>query len=261
MDKTVAQYTRDALRLCGQMERPGRGYSPEQLEEVTFFLNQMLDSWNTLRNRIFTVSIAVYTLTSNLQYYLIGPGAVATTINGIQYGAFNTARPLRIEKGQLIYQTAPQELNIPLRIIDVNEQSNIRVPGIFSIPFELYYDAAYSQAVPTGVASMFLWPGPQLGYSMRLYAWQGINAALNSGDTLFVPPGYAEALTYNLALRLPASYRANLSRGEKEDLKEIARESRYSIESLNAPCEEAVVDIPTSQRSGRSRFNWLSPLG
>src|SRR5579872_6378549 len=246
MDKTVQQYARDTMRICGQMQRPGRGVSPEQLEEVTFFLNQLLDSWNTMRNKIFQVAAAIYTLSPNLQYYLIGPSA---------------ARTVKISFAQLIYQTAPQELNLDLEIIDTNQQANIRVPGIFSIPLELYYDNGYSQAVPTGVASIFLYPGPQLGYQLRLYTWQALNSALSSSDTLFVPPGYARALTYNLALELPADYRKELSDREFEKIERTAQESRNSIESLNAPCEEAVVDVPTSQRTGRSRFNWLSPLG
>lgn len=261
MDKTVQQYARDTMRLCGQMHAPGRGVSPEQLEEITFYLNQMLDSWNTMRNKIFQIAISVFPLTANLQYYLIGPGAVPATIGGVSYGAFNAARPLKITQAQVIYQTAPQELNMPLEIIDTNQQANIRVPGIFSIPFELYYDSGYSQSNPTGVASLFLYPGPQLGYNIRLYTWQGLNAALNSTDTLFAPPGYARALTYNLALELPGAYRKELTDREEARLEKIAQESRYWVESINAPCEEAAVDIPTSQRTGRSRFNWLSPLG
>jgi hypothetical protein len=261
MDKTVQAYTRDALRLCGQMEKPGRGFAPEQLEETTNFLNQLLDSWNAMRNRIFTTTIAVYQLTANVQYYWMGPGATAGVVNGIQYGAFDTARPERITFAQLIYQTAPQELNVDMEIIDVAGQSQIRVPGIFSIPFELYFDAGYSQSEPTGVASLFFWPGPQSAYSFRMYSWQALNSTLNSDDTLFVPPGYARALTYNLAMELPGSYRKNLSSEDREQIKEIAQESRITIDSINAPCEQAVVDIPTSQRTGRSRFNWLSPLG
>lgn len=261
MDQTVAQYARDALRLCGQMQAPGRGMSPEQLGEITFFLNRLLDSWNTMRNRIFQIAQTVYPLTANLQYYLIGPGAAPATINGISYGAFNTARPTSITRAQLIYQTAPQELNLPLTIIDAGTQSNIRVPGIFSLPLELYFDGGYSQSVPTGLASIFLYPGPALGYSLRLYTPQALNAALNSGDTLFAPPGYARALTYNLALELPGSYRKELSALDREEIRTIAQDSRYWVESINAPCEEAEVDIPTSHRPGRSRFNWISPLG
>lgn len=261
MDKTVLNYVGDALRLCGQQPLPGRGMSPEQIEEGASFLNQMLDSWNTMRNSLFTITIAVYQLTANTQYYFIGPGALPATINGISYGAFNVARPLKITEAQCIYQSAPLELNIPLSIIDTNAQANIRVPGIFSIPLELYYDSAYSQSEPTGVASIFLYPGPQSAYSMRLYTWQALDSALNIGDTLYVPPGYARALTYNLALELPGSYRKRLAMEDRAEIRRIAQESRYWVESINAPCEEALVDVPTSHRPGRSRFNWLSPLG
>jgi hypothetical protein len=261
MDKTVNQYVADALRLCGQMGAPGRGFSPEQVQEGAFFLNQMLDSWNTMRNALYTVSIAQYTLVSNLQYYLIGPGAVPTTIAGIAYGAFDAPRPQEITSANLIYQSAPLQLKIPLNVIDDWTRSNIRVPGIFSIPLELYFDGGYSQKTPTGLGSIFLWPGPQLGYFLELYTWQALTTVLEPVDTLFAPPGYARALTYNLALELPGSYRKELTNREEARVQKIADESKYWVESLNAPCEEASIDYPMSGRTGRSRFNWLSPLG
>lgn len=261
MDQSVNQYVTDALRLCGQMELPGRGMAPEQLTEGAQFLNRLLDSWNTMRNALYAIRNDSYPLTANTQFYIIGPNATATTIGGDPYGAIVAPRPQKITEANLLYQTVPLATKIPLKIIDVPQRADIRVPNIFSVPLELYYDNGYSQSAPTGQAVIFLWPGPQIGYALELFTWQALPANLNADDTLYVPPGYARALTSNLALELPGGYRKNLTDRESMRLEKIAQESRYWVESLNAPCDETPVFIPTSQRPGRSRFNWLSPLG
>ncbi len=262
MDKAASQYCIDALRLCGQSGQPGRGISPEQTTEVLFFLNQMLDSWNSMRNALYSINILLLQLQANIQFYLIGPNAAPAVINGNSYGAFNLARPQKIEKANLIYQTAPEELRIPLNLLDMSGWANIRVPGIFAIPLELYYDAGYTQTTPTGVAQMLLWPGPQSAYEMELFVWNTLNSTLNYGDTLYAPPGYARALTYNLALEILPLYRKGMNAGAIQMITRAANESRAAIESKNAPCAEAELDMPgTGRKVGRSRFTWLAPLG
>lgn len=262
MDKAVSQYVIDALRLCGQTGLPGRGISPEQSQEVTGFFNQILDSWNSMRNALYSIDQLFLTLTSNIQYYLIGPEAVATTINGYSYGAFNVARPQKITQANLIYQTSPEELRIPLKVIDSASWADIRVPGIFAIPLELYCDYGYSKTAPTGLAQILLWPGPQLGYLLQLFVWTQLASTLGYGDTFYAPPGYARALTYNLALEILPLYRKGMSPMAVQMIDRVAKESRNAIESKNAPCAEAELDLPgTGRKAGRSRFTWLAPLG
>lgn len=267
MDKAVSQYVIDALRLCGQSGLPGRGISPEQTTEVTEFFNQLLDGWNSMRNSLFSISQLFLTLTSNIQYYLIGPGAVPATINGYSYGAFNVARPQKITQANLIYQTSPEELRIPLKVIDSASWADIRVPGIFAIPLELYCDYGYTNPItgsgmPTGLAQILLWPGPQLGYLLQLFVWNLLTSALAYGDTLYAPPGYPRALTYNLALEIMPLYRKGMTALAIQMIDRVAKESRAAIESKNAPCAEAELDMPgTGRKAGRSRFTWLAPLG
>lgn len=215
-----------------------------------------------MRNSLYSITILELLLDPNIQFYLIGPGAVATTINGFPYGAFNVARPNKITQANLIYQTAPEELRIPLKIIDSAGWADIRVPGIFAIPLELYCDYGYTQTAPTGLAQIMLWPGPQLGYSLELFVWNLLTTTLGYGDTLYAPPGYARALTYNLALEILPLYRKGMNVAAIQMVQKIAKESREAIESKNAPCAEAELDMPgTGRKAGRSRFTWLAPLG
>jgi hypothetical protein len=262
MDKAVSQYVIDALRLCGQSGEPGRGISPEQSAEVTEFFNQLLDGWNSMRNALYSIDQLFLLLTSNIQYYLIGPGAVPAVINGYNYGAFNVARPQKITQANLIYQTSPEELRIPLKVIDSAGWADLRVPGIFAIPLELYCDYGYTQTVPTGLAQILLWPGPQLGYELQLFVWNLLSSTLGYNDTFYAPPGYARALTYNLALEILPLYRKGMNLSAIQMVDRVAKESRDAINSKNAPCAEAEMDLPgTGRKAGRSRFTWLAPLG
>lgn len=262
MDKAVQDYITDSLRLCGQMEAPGRGPAPEQTDELTRFFNQMLDGWNSMRNRLYSINILTLSLSPFIQWYLIGTGAVPTTIGGVQYGAFNVQRPQKITAANLIYQTQPEQLKVPIKLLDEQGWADVRVPGIFSIPLYLYCDYGYSQSTPTGLAQMVLWPGPQIGYQLELFVWNELTSVLGYDDTLYAPEGYARALTYNFALEILPLYRKGMNQGAVEMITRVANESRNALESKNAPCPEAVLEMPDSGRiRGRSRFNWLAPLG
>jgi hypothetical protein len=248
MDKAVAQISTDAMRLCGQLWTPGSGPSPEAQSEVVGFLNQMLDSWNTMRNRIFALSDLIFNLTSNQYIYTIGPG-----------GNFNGPRPQRIQAMDLIYETMPQLLRLPIEMIDVDEWSRIRVPNLpEAVPFKCYYDSGYSQSNPTGLGTLYFWPGPMQGFQIEMWIWDTLPATLIWTDTLFLPPGYARAVTYNLAMEILPLYPKRLTPEREQAVARIAKEARDWVDSLNAP--SPIVEMPSELMGNRSRsgFNWLA---
>lgn len=246
MDKLVTDYATDALRLCGQMGAPGRIYSPEQLIEVTEFLNQMLDSWNTMRNSLYSMTDTFLTLTSGQYQYTVGPG-----------GEFDIPRPQAIQRANLIYQTSPQLLRLPVEIIDVDQWAAIRVPQLeAAIPTKLYFDNGYSQATPFGLGQIYLWPAPQSAYQLEIFVWTLLNSNLGTGDTLYAPPGYARALTYNLAVEIMPLYMKGMNEVQQARVERIAKESRDWVESLNAPSPIVQID-PAVSSTTNTGFNWL----
>lgn len=246
MDKAVSSYITDALRLNGQLWTPGGQPSPEALTECTAFFNQMLDSWNIMRNALYTILDMTYTLTPGQTQYTIGPT-----------GQLNGPRPVKITNANLIYQTTPQELRLPIEIIDVDQWAAIRVPNLpNAIPLKLYCDYGYTQAAPTGLANLYLWPGPQSAYTLELFMWQALNSALVATNTLFAPPGYARALTYNLAIEIMPLYPKRLTPAKEMQIARIAAEARDYVNIMNAPSPITPIDSALIDPKSEG-FNWL----
>lgn len=250
MDKTVQQYTIDALRLAGQLEKPGGMPSPEAISEVAEFLNQMLDSWNTMRNSIYALSDLTFNMTSGQYIYTIGPGA-----------NFNGPRPQKIQRMALIYETSPQILRLPIELIDVDEWSAIRVPNLpNAVPLKCYYDNGYSQSPggSTGWGTLYFWPGPMSGYQVEMWIWTALNSALGIGDTLYAPPGYARAITYNLASEILPLYPKRVTPEREQQIIRVAKESKEWVDALNAPSPVTPIDQAVMGTRNRSNFNWLA---
>jgi len=247
MDITVAQLALNALRLVGQFNLPGRTLSNEEQTEIPTFLNMLLSSWNIMKNKLFCVTDQSFLLTPNTQSYAIGANATAP---------FNVPRPPWIVRANLIYQTSPTELRLPITLIGVEEWASIRVPQIFAIPLKLYYDLGYTQSAPTGTATLNLWPGPQSAYTLELFTPQLLPENLVIGSTLLVPDGYARALSYNLAREIMPMYKKGMNPATWTLVERIADESRLALENENAIAPIGVID-PALVSKGPRDFNWL----
>lgn len=246
MDISVVNLINGSLRLIGQMGAPGRQAAQEQLTEVLQSLQMFMDARNVMRNSIFSMTDVVYPLSANQYIYTIGPG-----------GDFNGPRPQAIKRANLIYQTSPQELRLPIEVIDVDQWAAIQVPNIpAAIPLKLYYDFGYSASAPTGLGTIYLWPGPQGTYSLELFQWSALNSALSYADTLYMPPGYAKAIMYGLALDIMPLYPKRLTAEKEERIQRIADETWKWIESFNSPTPITQID-PALISKRNNNFNWL----
>src|SRR4051812_18929144 len=110
MDILVSTICQQALRLCGQIEAPGRSTGVEHAPEVLAFFNQMVDGWNAVRGSIYTNSIDRYALTPGQTSYFIGPT-----------GDFVTTRPSRIYRANLVQTGTSPEVHLPMRILTDDE--------------------------------------------------------------------------------------------------------------------------------------------
>ena len=246
MDKQVAQYVTDALRLTRHLWTPGSQPSPEALAEVTEFLNQMLDSWNTMRNSIYALADLTFNLTPGQTVYTIGSG-----------GDLNGPRPQQIEVANLIYQSSPTVQRLPIDVINVDQWAAIRLPDLqSSIPQQLYYDNGYSQTFPTGLGKIMLWPAPQSNYVLEIFIWTTLPTTLLSTDTIFAPPGYARAITYGLAAEILTLYPKRVTPEIEENIKMVAHESKTWLESLNSPSPITAIDSALLPERAAG-FNWL----
>ena len=177
-------------------------------------LNRMLDSWNTRKLYVYVITKTSFAFGTSKQSYTIGP-----------LGAdFTAARPVRIDRAQLII-VGTTDVQLPLRLLDVDEYSNLAVPKLAStFPTQLYYQPTF----PNG--TLWPWPYPtNTANKLDLNMWTQLSKFTSLNDSFAFPPGYEDAITYSLSESMGPSFGKTIT----EDLKELARKARANIQSLN----------------------------
>lgn len=224
-----------ALRLVGGLKH-GQAENIDERAAAVEVLNAFMDSLNADRTNIFTVRQSVYTLTAGQQTYTIGTG-----------GAFNGDRPQEIEKANLILPGGT--LRRPLELLNDAQWASIRLLGVQStIPQYLYNDGNFP------LSTLYLWPIPSVGQQLELYTWQLLTQFADEDAVIELPPGYAEMLRYNLAVRLAAEY----DRPLRAEVAELARESLATVQRANLPAPVLSCDAGVLNRRRSSGFNWLT---
>ncbi len=220
---TAQELISDSLTLAGQLG-PGRGAGVSESQVALRALNSMIGAWATQRLTIPVIRSDEYTLTPSTGTYTIGDG-----------GDFDAARPVKIERANLIDLTNPSSpLHQPLRVITVTAWADIRLPTLTStVPTHLYYMTSY----PLG--QIKLWPVPTAANRVELFTQEPLSRiATLTEDLEFVPdpPGYEEAVKYNLAVRLKTLFPKAMSSSPPAQVAlvdRIARESLGNIKRMN----------------------------
>lgn len=239
---TLRDLLRSSFRLIGVLHE-GQGPNPDDFTDSLVVLNAMLTSWSVDRLNVFTIERDVYNLVANQQTYQIGAGAPD----------FNAPRPLRIDRAAVIYTPSGQfQPEIPLGMFTTRGWENLAIKNIeSSIPTNLYNDNAYPYA------NLSLWPIPTLTLPLVLYVWQQLTTGFLVGglDTaLSFPPGYEDAVRYNLAVRLAPEWDKEL----REDVAMLAKEAKMLIQSINAPAPVLTCDPAVLGHGGGSGWSYLT---
>ena len=180
-------------------------------------LNDMIDAWNAESQAIFTVRSDDFPFVGGQQVYTMG----AT-------GDFDIARPARIDGMSSILLSDPSNpIEVPILMYSVGDwQTQVPVKVVQgSFPQICYDDGNFP------LRSLSFWPTPQgQPCSARIYSWQGLGAQTLTSLITF-PPGYSEALRYNLAVRLGAEFAAPAS----AIVTGLAIQGLARIKTMNAP--------------------------
>lgn len=224
---TVLELIKSSLRLIGQLG-PGRSPGTSETADALFVLNSMLEAWNVERQNIYRVSRDTYTLTASLQPHTIGSA-----------GTFNVARPIRVENAGVI--SVGGETEYPLEMWSAQRWAGETSKTLTSdIPAALYYEPAF----PLG--KLYLWPIPTTAATLALYTWAQLTGFANAAETVSFPPGYADAIRYNLAVKLAPEW----GRVPRPDVSQMAIDSLAKIKSLNTPSLEMSCDPAFSLEYG-----------
>jgi hypothetical protein len=238
---TVADLIRSSLRVAGQL-KPGRQPSVSETTDAMYIANAMLDAWNAERLAAYTISLESLQLTANKQSYTIGldPAGVATA-------DFNIARPERITDANLLITT---DVRRRIKLLDDRGWAAIKFQKVYAPPRALYNDGNFA----AGMATLYFYPIPDQNYAWEMYSWQQLAQFVNLTDTVVFPPGYADAIRYDLAVRIAPEWGLTL----RPDVEELARAAKARIRRVNAP--SLVMDSPDAALFGDGRrgglYNW-----
>lgn len=180
-------------------------------------LNMMLESWSNQDLTVFTLNRNIFNLVAGTASYTVGAG-----------GTFAMVRPARIQYVTIIYNANPaQPLEMPeLQMYSDAEWAAVPVKAIANIlPQGVYDDGGFP------LRTLTYWPVPtDSSVQTVIGGWAALTAfPANLGTDITFPPGYMEAIKYNLAIRLAAEWQGSAN----ADVKEFARQGMALIKSSN----------------------------
>jgi hypothetical protein len=202
---SVLQLYNDSLTDAGLLQ-PNQTASGPTIDFTHRRFDDMARTWSKIRERLFFVPAASYTLLANVGAYQIGPGAAQyNTTPGVY------TRPLFIQSAQVVVGNARKwPVNILTRPQwDILQTQTLTDPDG---PTDLFYDfnhpiaTIYLAPIP-GSAGGAIWNAAQqliLSQWNPLKVFQPGDEALNVED--FYPESYLLALRKGLAIQLCDAY-------------------------------------------------------
>jgi hypothetical protein len=212
-----------AARLCNLIGAPQRGLSEGEEADLFNWLNDMIDSWNTERLTVTVIARTEWPITPGQGDYEIGP-------TGADWVG---PRPERIEKASMITlanPAQPMELEIP--ILNYEQWQSVRVKQLTSTLIQAIYYEAFNAA---GNGIVHVWPIPTVPNPIALYTWQSLTQFVSVDDQVLVPPGYFQALYYNLAVLISELFPEQKRVVLKPSVIAKAAELKKNIKRINFP--------------------------
>jgi hypothetical protein len=183
---TATDIIKRSLRIIGQL---GTGETPDASEaaDALTALNAMLGQWSIQRLAVYEMVTDTLTIAAGTATYTIGPG-----------GTWNTGRPIKINTA-VVRDDAGTDYSL-------EPMSSIEYQGIGIKDTESNYPSRYYYSPGVPLASFTLYPVPTLALSLILTSWRPLAAFATGAANIVLPPGYEDALAYNLAVNLAPEY-------------------------------------------------------
>lgn len=239
---TASDLIRSALVMTGAL---AQGESPSNADQADAFtrLNRMVSAWANQRLTIFVTARNVYSLVAGQQAYTIGTG-----------GNFNQPRPQFLTYAGLVLTASNPDTEIPLDIWTVKDWFLQSVKDQTSTqPTAVYYETSFpSTGVSAGLGRILVWPVPTQVNQIALYTPTQLAEFADLTTDYDFPPGYEDALEFNLAKRL-----IQAGFGLREHLGDIDASARESLGIVKrANIQPVVASIDSALWPNRPGFNW-----
>ncbi|HDY88061.1 MAG TPA: hypothetical protein ENH82_08120 [bacterium] len=188
---------------------PGDTLLNDKAQSIFRELNRMIGSWANENFLIFEQKEETLTLVADQASYTIGKSGSPD---------FDTVRPQEILKGSFIRKSGGNQ-DFPLAVKSFEEYRRIGNKSTGARPWWI----AYNPTFPNG--TLFLWFRPNATDELHLLSLKELGSFTGLTQTISLPPGYEDAIHYNLAIRIAPKY-------GKQQRADIVAEATKSIKVL-----------------------------
>lgn len=179
-----------AMRLI-KVYGTGENVGDDEAADGLVALNAMLDDWANEHLMLYAASKDAITLTPSLASYTIGPS-----------GSTITPRPVSIDPGTYLDISG---ISYPLEIVTLDQYNDVVLKTLTtSIPQFIFYNPTFPNATVT------LYPVPTVAATLNLWTWKPLTTFATLTQDLALPPGYENAIVYNLAEYLGPEFGADI---------------------------------------------------
>ena len=166
--------------------------SPSDTGHGLDLLNDMIEEWAGESLLIYEQTEESFSLTVDKTSYTIGTG-----------GDFDTTRPEEILGGAFIRDSS--NYDHPVAVISIGQYRAINDKAMSGRPFQLAYNPTYS------LGTIYVFYAPNDTEALHLRMLKKFNTFAGLATELSLPPGYNNALIFNLAVNLAPDYGKKVS--------------------------------------------------
>lgn len=174
-----------ACRLLLQLDS-GNSVTGQEATDALTALNAMMDSWRNERLMVYSMQEETVPMVANRQTYTVGPSGTDLV----------TTRPVEIERAYILYQN----ISYPVRIID--EEFWALLPA--KLTTSTWPDHIWPQMGMPNI-TLHCYPEPNASSSLIILTRVALTSFALT-DTISLPPGWEDAMAFNLAVALAPEY-------------------------------------------------------
>ncbi len=179
----IREVINGALRKLG-VYASGENASSSEAQDALTQVNRMLSNWSMLPGYLNDFAYDTLTLTSGVSGYSFGSG-----------GDIDTPRPTKILEFSI-----NDGLDYPVKELSRQAYTKITDKAITGRPYSFLYLPYFP------LSSFILYPTPDKAYTLRINSNKPLIQYATSSDDFGLPLEYAEAIEWNLTMRLLPEY-------------------------------------------------------
>jgi hypothetical protein len=208
--------------------------SSDEADDALDALNAMISAWSNDSMLIYARTEENFPLSDGVAEYTIGTSQT-----------FNTTRPIFITRAYVRQNNTDYDLE-PLTdeaYYSIADKNTSSIPKFFN----------FNNGFPTG--KIKLWPVPNAAYTLYIQSEKELSGFTLSGN-VSLPPGWEQALIYNLAVVLAPDYGEAVNQTSLALAAKIAAESKTGI--MRTIMRNRSMDHIPNVRLGNFYNGWLT---